>query len=64
MPGTELRRLRLKAGFTQRTLAAALGMHWNALAQMERGERRIRVVVGLAVVHVCSCPQPKGGKSR
>jgi transcriptional regulator with XRE-family HTH domain len=63
MTGSELRRLRTRAGFSQRTLAAALGMHKNTIAQMERDELPIRTVVALAAVHVCSGPKPtKGGR--
>jgi len=63
MTGTELRRLRLKAGLTQRELGTALDMNKNSIARMERGELAVRVVVALAAVHVCSCHQPtKGGK--
>jgi transcriptional regulator with XRE-family HTH domain len=57
MTGTELRRLRLKAGLTQRGFAKLLGLNGNGLAQMERGTRRIRVVVGLAAEHLVLCPK-------
>jgi transcriptional regulator with XRE-family HTH domain len=63
MTGTELRRLRKRAGFSQRTLAAALGMNRNSIAILERGERPIRAVVALAAASVCSVPnKPKGGR--
>lgn len=60
--GPELRRLRRRAGLTQRGLAERLELHPNYLAQLERGEVPIREVVALAAEHVCSDPKPKGGR--
>jgi transcriptional regulator with XRE-family HTH domain len=61
MTGAELRRLRTRAGLSQRALAKRLGLHWNSLARMERDELPVREVVALAVRYVTSVPKPKGG---
>jgi transcriptional regulator with XRE-family HTH domain len=61
MTGKELRRLRRRAGLSQRKLAVKLGIHWNTVARMERDELAVREVVALAVRSVCSMPQPKKG---
>jgi DNA-binding XRE family transcriptional regulator len=61
MTGVEMRRLRRRAGFSQRALADLVGLHWNSIARMERGELVIREVVALAVRSVTSAPKPKGG---
>jgi transcriptional regulator with XRE-family HTH domain len=62
MTGTELRHLRLRTRLTQREFAKLLGLNGNSFSQMERGTRRIRVVVALAAEHLVTCPQLKGGK--
>lgn len=36
--GAELRLHRTRLGLTQKAMAAVLGVHWNSLARMERGE--------------------------
>ena len=59
MTGRALRRVRRTAGYSQRTLAQRLGLHPNTVARMERGELRIPVVVGLAVVCVCRHARPQ-----
>jgi DNA-binding XRE family transcriptional regulator len=61
MTGTELKRVRVGAGHTQASLAAALGLNPNTVARMEQGNLAIRAVVALAVASVCSVPQPKEG---
>jgi transcriptional regulator with XRE-family HTH domain len=63
MTGAEMRRLRRRAGLSQRALAETLGLHPNSLARMERDELRIREVVALAVRSV-TAPKPKGGRHR
>jgi transcriptional regulator with XRE-family HTH domain len=62
MTGAEFRRLRTRAGLSQRVLAKRLGLHWNSVARMERGELPIREVVALAVRYVTSAPKRKGGQ--
>ena len=62
MTGAELRRLRTRAHLSQRALAKRLGLHWNSVARMERGELPVREVVALAVRYVTSAPQTKGGR--
>jgi transcriptional regulator with XRE-family HTH domain len=62
MTGTELRRLRKRAGLTQRALAERLGMNANHVAGMEQGRVPVREVVALAVRYVTAVPQPKGGR--
>lgn len=53
--GDNLRSLRLAAGFTQEELAAAAGLHWTYIGQIERGERNLtyknilRLARGLSV---------------
>ena len=59
MTGAELRRLRTRAGLSQRALAKRLGLHWNSVARMERGELPVREVVALAVRYVTSAAKPK-----
>ena len=61
MTGTELRRLRKRAGLTQRALAERLGMNANHVAGMEQGRVPVREVVALAVRYVTSVPQLKRG---
>jgi transcriptional regulator with XRE-family HTH domain len=58
--GKELRRLRTRAGLSQRQLAMLVGMHSNTIARLERGELVISRVVGLAVETVCSKPKKEG----
>lgn len=41
MEGSELRRLRMRAGLTQAALAAKLGVAPNSVARWERDERTI-----------------------
>jgi len=38
MAGEELRLYRTRFGLTQAAMARVLGVHWNSLARMERGE--------------------------
>ena len=42
MPGITLKRRRLALGMTQRSMATALGVHWNSVARWERGEMPMR----------------------
>jgi transcriptional regulator with XRE-family HTH domain len=65
MTGAELKRRRLRAGLTQKALAARLHLTANHLAQLERGEVPIREVVALAVRSVTAGPRaPTGGGRR
>jgi transcriptional regulator with XRE-family HTH domain len=64
MTGAEMRRLRHRAGLSQRALAAKLGLHWNSVARMERGELPVREVVALAVASVTSAPTPPTRRRR
>ena len=41
MTALQLKRLRKRLGLSQHQLAQQLGLHWNSLARMERGERPI-----------------------
>ena len=45
MTGAAFRRLRQRLGLTQSGLAARMGVHWNAVARWERGERPISELV-------------------
>jgi transcriptional regulator with XRE-family HTH domain len=63
MTGAELKWLRTRAGLTQKALAARLGLTANHVAQLERGEVRIREVVALAARTV-TAPRSKGGRHR
>jgi DNA-binding XRE family transcriptional regulator len=54
MTGTAMRQQRRRAGFTQRALALKLGLHWNTVARMERGELAVPTVVALAVAAVAA----------
>lgn len=45
MTGAAFRRLRQRLGLTQAGLAARMGVHWNAVARWERGERPISELV-------------------
>lgn len=38
MTGIAFKAMRRKVGFTQKQMAEALGLHWNSVARMERGE--------------------------
>jgi transcriptional regulator with XRE-family HTH domain len=60
--GNELRRLRRRAGLSQRALATRVGLHWNTVARMERSELAIREVAAHALRAVCSAPKTKGGR--
>jgi transcriptional regulator with XRE-family HTH domain len=62
MTGAELRRLRQRAGLSQRQLATKLGLHWNSVARMEREELPVRAVVALAVRSVVSAPTSRKGR--
>jgi transcriptional regulator with XRE-family HTH domain len=42
MTGREVREIRLRLGFTQRTFAEKLGVRENSVARWERGEMGIR----------------------
>jgi len=61
MTGAAMRRRRLQAGLSQRALATKLGLHWNSVARMERGELPVRAVVALAVASVCP-PRKTGAR--
>ncbi|MDE3220051.1 MAG: helix-turn-helix transcriptional regulator, partial [Nitrospirota bacterium] len=41
MTGSELRRYRAKMGLTLKGMADLVGLHWNSIARMERGEMTI-----------------------
>jgi transcriptional regulator with XRE-family HTH domain len=41
MRGREFRRLRQQLGLTQAAFARQLGLHWNTVARLERGEMTI-----------------------
>jgi excisionase family DNA binding protein len=41
MKGSELRRYRAKMGLTLKGMADLVGLHWNSIARMERGEMTI-----------------------
>ena len=41
MNGSELRRHRAKMGLTLKGMADLVGVHWNSIARMERGEMTI-----------------------
>jgi transcriptional regulator with XRE-family HTH domain len=62
MTGAEFRRLRRRAGLSQRALAKRLGLHWNSVARMERDELPVREVVALAVRYVTSVVLPRPGR--
>lgn len=49
--GARVRAVRKQRGWTLRTLAGMLGVHWTYLGMVERGEREIRLgnVLALAV---------------
>lgn len=38
MTGKQLKACRAQLGMTQKQFALQLGLHWNSLARMERGE--------------------------
>jgi ribosome-binding protein aMBF1 (putative translation factor) len=61
MTGAAMRRRRRQAGLSQRALATKLGLHWNSVARMERGELPVREVVALAVAAVCP-PRTTGAR--
>jgi predicted transcriptional regulator len=42
MTGAQLRQHRKRLGLTQKQMAERLGLHWNSLARMERGEIGMR----------------------
>ena len=41
MTGPELRKIRHRLELTQEQMAEVIGLHWNTVARMERGEVRI-----------------------
>lgn len=41
MMGIELAKIRTQLKLTQRKMPQAVGLHWNSLARMERGEMTI-----------------------
>jgi len=63
MKGAGLRRLRRRAGLTQRELAANLGLHPNSVARMERDEMTVTRAMGLAVQAV-TAPPPTARRRR
>lgn len=49
MSGADFRHARALLGLTQRALAEALGLHWNTVARIERGEIRVTRHVAAAL---------------
>lgn len=64
MIGKELKRARLRLKMTQKELGAALGVHKNSVARMERGEFPIIRTTELAVKYLLIMKTKKGGKKK
>jgi len=62
MEGKELKRARLRLNMTQKELGAALGVHKNSVARMERGEFPIIRTTELAVKYLLIMESKKRGK--
>ena len=62
MEGKELKRARLRLNMTQKELGAALGVHKNSVARMERGEFPIIRTTELAVKYLLVMESKKRGK--
>jgi DNA-binding transcriptional regulator YiaG len=62
MTGEELRRARRRLGMTQKEFGEALGVHWNSVARMERGEFLIIRTTELAVKYLLVMETKKKGK--
>ncbi len=59
MTGAELRRRRQRLGLTQKQMADRVGVHWNSLARMERGEMTISEPVARLVRFLVDHPERK-----
>lgn len=64
MEGKELKRARLRLNMTQKELGAALGVHKNSVARMERGEFPIIRTTELAVKYLLVMKSKKGGRKK
>ncbi len=64
MDGATLRRLRLRAGLTQRGLAERLGLTANHLARLERGEVRITDPVARLIMLTLATRAPRARNGR
>lgn len=65
MQGEELRTIRKQLGLTQVGFAEELGLHWNTLARLERGEVTItRMVEKFARLLLQLAEATKGKKKR
>jgi transcriptional regulator with XRE-family HTH domain len=62
MDGPAVRRLRRRAGLTQRALAARLGVAENTVARWERGEVRITEPMVRLITLTLKAPPDKGGR--
>jgi DNA-binding XRE family transcriptional regulator len=63
MTGKAMRRARKTLGFSQHTLGDALGLHWNTIARMERGELDIMKQTELALKYLLLVKKTKGEKN-
>ncbi len=52
MTGADIRRSRRRLKLTQEHLGAALGLHWNTIARIERGELPVVRTTELAVKYL------------
>jgi predicted transcriptional regulator len=59
MTRTELRKRRKHLGLTQKQMADRVGVHWNSLARMERGEMTISEPVARLVRFLVVHPELK-----